>query len=147
VSGSSQISRTDGSWRKSISAVSQVVACALMLALDSGSALWIPVVISLICGLPQGLNSLANQNALYFQADADRMGASAGLLRTFSYLGAMVSSAATGAFFKHGADTTGLHDLAAFLIVVAGLLLVLILADPSLRHLGAPTPKGIAATG
>ncbi|MFC7278736.1 MFS transporter [Paractinoplanes rhizophilus] len=128
-------------------ALSQLVACALMLVLDAGSALWIVVIISVIFGLPQGLNSLANQNALYFQADADRMGASAGLLRTFSYLGAMVSSAATGAFFKHGADTTGLHDLAAFLIVVAGLLLVLILADPSLRHLGAPTPKGIAATG
>ncbi|MFI5893744.1 MFS transporter [Actinoplanes sp. NPDC051513] len=124
-----------------VGAVSQVVACALMLVLNSASALWIPVVISLIFGLPQGLNSLANQNAVYFQADADRMGASAGLLRTFSYLGAMVSSAATGMFFKHGADTAGLHDLAIFLIVVASLLLVLVLADPSLRRLGAAADK------
>jgi MFS family permease len=131
-----------------VGAISQVVACALMLALDSASALWIPVVISLICGLPQGLNSLANQNAVYFQADPDRMGASAGLLRTFSYLGAMVSSAAAGTFFKHGADTAGLHDLAVFLIVVAGLLLILVLADRSLGRLGAPdapSTKGTAA--
>jgi MFS family permease len=123
-----------------VGAVSQVVACALMLLLDSASPLWIPVVISLICGLPQGLNSLANQNAVYFQADPDRMGASAGLLRTFAYLGAMVSSAATGVFFRHGADSAGLHELAVFLIVVAGLLLVLVLADRSLRRLGTPAP-------
>ncbi|GIF18231.1 MFS family permease [Actinoplanes tereljensis] len=124
-----------------IGAVSQVVACALMLVLSSASALWIPVLISVICGLPQGLNSLANQNAVYFQADADRMGASAGLLRTFAYLGAMVSSAATGAFFKHGADTAGLHELAIFLIVVATLLLVVVLADPSLRRIGAANER------
>jgi len=118
-----------------VGAVSQVVACALMLLLNAESALWIPVLISIICGLPQGLNSLANQNAVYFQADPDRMGASAGLLRTFAYLGAMVSAAATGAFFRNGADTAGLHELAVFLIVVAGLLLVVVLADRSLRRL------------
>jgi hypothetical protein len=125
-----------------VGAVSQVVACALMLLLNAESALWIPVLISVICGLPQGLNSLANQNAVYFQADPDRMGASAGLLRTFAYLGAMVSSAATGAFFRHGAGTAGLHGLAVFLIVVAGLLLIVVLADRSLRRLGGtPTPS------
>jgi hypothetical protein len=117
-----------------------------MLVLNSTSALWIPVAISIIFGLPQGLNSLANQNAVYFQADPDRMGASAGLLRTFAYLGAMVSSAATGAFFKDGADTAGLHDLAIFLIVTAGLLLVVVLADRSLRRIGgAPVTKGSPA--
>ena len=128
-----------------VGAASQLVACALMLVLDAGSALWIPVVISVVCGLPQGLNSLANQNAVYFQADPARMGASAGLLRTFSYLGAMVSSAATGAFFRHGADTAGLHNLAIFLIVVAVLLLVLVLADRSLGRIGDTDKKGIAA--
>jgi MFS family permease len=128
-----------------VGAVSQLVACALMLVLDAGSALWIPVVISIVCGLPQGLNSLANQNAVYFQADPARMGASAGLLRTFSYLGAMVSSAATGAFFRHGADTAGLHHLAIFLVVVAVLLLVLVLADRSLGRLGNTDQKEIDA--
>ncbi|GAA0552165.1 MFS transporter [Paractinoplanes ferrugineus] len=124
-----------------VGAVGQLLACALILLLDSTSAIWIPVLISLICGVPQGLNSLANQNAVYFQADPDRMGAAAGLLRTFAYLGAMVSSAATGAFFDHGADTPGLHHLAVFLIVVASLLLLVVLADRSLRRLGT-APAG-----
>ena len=77
----------------------------------------------LVVGVPQGLNSLANQNALYHQADPARMGSSAGLLRTFIYLGAMVASAANAAFFHHGADTGGLHHLALFMLAGAVLLL------------------------
>lgn len=129
-----------------VGALGQVVACALMLVLDSGSPLWILVLISVIFGLPQGLNSLANQNAVYYQADPARMGASAGLLRTFTYLGAMVSSAATGAFFSDGAATARLHDLTVFLLVVAGLLLVLVLTDRSLRRLGAEPSSLVSAT-
>jgi len=129
-----------------VGAVGQIVACGLMLVLDSGSPLWIPVLISMICGLPQGLNSLANQNAVYFQADPARIGAAAGLLRTFTYLGAMVSAAATGAFFSDGANTAGLHDLAVFLLAVAVLLLVLVLADRSLRRLGTAAPSMVSAT-
>jgi MFS family permease len=114
----------------------QLVACALLLVLTDGSAVWLPVLVAVVVGVPQGLNSLANQNAVYFQADPDRMGASAGLLRTFTYLGAMVASAATGVFFKRGADTGGLHELAVFLLVIAALLLAVILADRSLGGVG-----------
>lgn len=57
--------------------------------------MWVLVLPVAGFGLPQGLNGLANQNALYAQAEPARMGASAGLLRTFMYLGALLSSAAT----------------------------------------------------
>jgi MFS family permease len=114
----------------------QLAVSLLMLLLDRDSPLWLPLLLSAVCSLPQGLNSLANQNAVYLQADPARTGASAGLLRTFTYLGAMVSSAATGIFFAHGADTHGLHELAVFLTVVASLLLVMVLADRSLSGLG-----------
>jgi MFS family permease len=129
-----------------VGAVAQLVACGLMLLLGVHSPIWILVLISVIFGLPQGLNSLANQNAVYYQADPARMGASAGLLRTFTYLGAMVSSAATGIFFAHGADTAGLHDLAVFLIVTAALLLVLILADRSLSRVGKDAEPAASST-
>ncbi|GAA0455140.1 MFS transporter [Paractinoplanes deccanensis] len=119
-----------------VGGLGQLVVSVLMLTLDSGSPLWLPVLLTLICGLPQGLNGLANQSALYYQADPARIGAASGLLRTFSYLGAMVSSAATGVFFKHGADTAGLHGLAIFLSVVAALMLVMTLADRSLSRVG-----------
>ena len=58
----------------------------------------------------QGLIGLANQNALYRQADPDRLGSSAGLLRTFMYLGAMLAAAANAAAFPdRAAHEHGYH--------------------------------------
>jgi MFS family permease len=119
-----------------VGAASQVAGCVLMLLLDAHSAIWLPLLIAAVNGLPQGLNNLANQNAVYYQAEPARVGASAGLLRTFAYLGALVASAAYGAFFGAGAGTAGLHHFAVFLIVVAALLLVVILAVPTLKRIG-----------
>ena len=123
-----------------VGGAAQVLACALLLLVDPGSSIWLLVVIAVIVGVPQGLNSLANQNALYHQADPARMGSSAGLLRTFTYLGALVASAANAAFLSRGADTAGLHHLALFVLAVAVLLLATTLPDRSLRRVGAAKP-------
>lgn len=120
-----------------VGAVGQIAASALLLFLHAGSAVWMLVGVVVVLGVPQGLNSLALQNAVYHQADAERIGASAGLLRTSGYLGAIVASAANGAFFAKRADTGGLHHLAWFLVAVSGLFLVVTVADRSLRGLGA----------
>jgi MFS family permease len=119
-------------------ALVQVAACAGLLMVHSGSAVWLLAGAGVLMGVPQGLNGLANQNALYRQADPARMGSAAGLLRTFMYLGAMAASAADAAFFRHGADTGGLHQLALFMLAGAVLLLAVTLLDRSLRHL---TPR------
>jgi hypothetical protein len=120
-----------------VGAAVQAVACAALLLVHSGSPVWLLVLISMLVGVPQGLNSLANQNALYHQADPVRMASSAGLLRTFLYLGAIVASAANGTFLRHRADTGGLHHLAMFLLVVAVLFVTLTVLDRSLRRVGA----------
>jgi MFS family permease len=117
-----------------IGSLAQIVACVLLLFLGSRSAIWLLLVVTLVVGITQGLNSLANQNAVYYQADPALVGASAGLQRTFLYLGAIVSSAANAAFFGHSADTGGMHHLAVFMIVVAVLLLVVTVVDRSLRR-------------
>jgi MFS family permease len=112
----------------------QLVAAALLLELGDHTHLWLLVVLAMAAGASQGLTSLANQNAVYRQADRALLGASSGLLRTFGYLGAMVASAATGAFFGRAAETPGLHTLAVFLLVVAGLSLLVTLTDRSLKE-------------
>lgn len=119
-----------------VGAIGQLVACALLLALGTGSAYWLLVLITVVLGIPQGLVSLANQNALYHQARPELMGASSGLLRTFMYLGAMIASSATGAFFGKHATTHGLHELAVFVLACAAIFLVVTLADPSLARVG-----------
>lgn len=118
----------------------QVVAAVLMLQLGGSTYLWLLIGFGAVCGLAQGLLSLANQNAVFQQADPVHMGASAGLLRTAGYTGAMVAGITTGTFFGDRADTHGLHELAVFLLVVGLLHLTLVLADRRLADVGAPTP-------
>lgn len=116
----------------------QIAACAALLLLDAATPLWLLALVGVVIGVPQGLNGLANQNALYAQADPARMGSSAGLLRTFMYLGALTASAANAAFYHHGATTGGLHDLGRLLLGIAVVFLAVAVADRSLRRVGRP---------
>jgi MFS family permease len=120
-----------------VGGIGLIAACALLFLLNSSSAIWLLVLVAMVVGIPQGLNSLANQNALYHQADPNRMGLSAGLLRTFTYLGAMIASGANGVFLSHGADTSGLHHLAVFMLIVAVAFLAASALDRSLRGIGS----------
>lgn len=122
-----------------VGSVVQVAGVALLLLVHVSSPIWILLAIGAVIGVPQGLTGLANQNALYAQADPERMGSSAGLLRTFMYLGALAASAANAAVFPHGATTTGLHHMAWLLLATAVLFLVTTLADHTLRRVGRET--------
>jgi hypothetical protein len=120
-----------------VGAAGQIAACVLLLTLGPGSAICLLVGIALIFGLPQGLNGLTLQNSAYLQADSDRIGSSAGLLRTFIYLGAIIASAAQGAFYGRTAGTGGLHHLAMFMLVIGVLFLAITVADRSLHHISS----------
>jgi MFS family permease len=123
-----------------VAAVGQIVGCSLLLILHPTSAVWLLIVVALVFGVPQGLNSLALQNLVYRQANPADIGASAGLLRTFGYLGAIISSAAQGAFYGRSADTSGLHHLAIMLVAVGVLFLLITVFDRSLSRSAAADP-------
>ncbi|MEV1249692.1 MFS transporter [Nonomuraea sp. NPDC049750] len=127
--------RRKGVWGKLVvGAVGQIVACVLMLFLYADSPVWTLLVVALVFGVPQGLNNLGLQNSVYRQADPERMGASSGLLRTFSYMGSMVASASAFAFGRH-ADTGGMHVLAWVMIGAATLFLLITVVDRGLGRL------------
>lgn len=117
-----------------------LAAAAALLLVGSRNPFWALPAVAAVMGVPQGLNGLATQNALYRQADPARTASAAGLLRTFGYLGALAASAATAAFFTHRADTPGLHSLALFMLAGSALLLATTLPDRSLSTL-VPTGK------
>ncbi|WP_329046386.1 MFS transporter [Amycolatopsis sp. NBC_01488] len=117
-----------------VAAIGQLAGCALLLTLDSSAAIWLLVVIAVVTGVPQGLNSLALQNSVYRQANPADIAASAGLLRTFGYLGAIVSSALQGALFGPAADTGGLHHLALLLLGIGAIFLIVTVFDRSLNR-------------
>lgn len=106
-----------------------VAAAGAQLLVGPQTAIWALALVGVLAGLPQGLNGLANQTALYQQADPSRIGSSAGLLRTCVYVGALISAAANAHFFQYGATTAGLHELAIFLLVVSGLLVLVTLVE------------------
>ncbi|MGW0857359.1 MFS transporter [Streptomyces sp. NPDC002690] len=107
-----------------VGATGQIVTCLVILTLSGTSPLWLLLLVALIFGVPQGLNNLALQNSVYFQADPERTASSAGLLRTFSYMGSMVASSATAASFGERADTGGMHQL-AWVMLGAGVVYLL----------------------
>lgn len=117
-----------------VGAAAQVVLAGLLLTLGADTPLWVLVGVAVVAGLPQGLANLANQNAVYHQADPQRVASSAGLLRTFFYLGAIVAATVNGAVLTPVADTAGLHDLALVMLGAAGLFLLLTLVDRSLAR-------------
>ena len=119
-----------------VGATVQVMACSTLLFLHAGSPIWLLVGLALMLGIPQGLNSLANQNAVYHQADPTRMGSSAGLLRTFMYLGAIIAAAANAAFFGHGVTDSGLRHLSTSCSAWRSCFSCVTLADRSLRRVG-----------
>ena len=123
----------------------QVVAGVVVVLTGAASPLWLLILAGIVVGIPQGLVSLANQNALYAQVDAARVGSSAGLLRTFVYLGAIGASAATGLAFRTQVDDAGLHTLGVVVIAASSVFLVVALLDRSLARIGHATPTGEAA--
>lgn len=125
-----------------VGGVGQIAACAVMLTLTGASPVWTLVLVALIFGVPQGLNSLALQNSVYFQADPERTASSAGLLRTFAYVGSMVASSTAAASFGRRVDTGGMHHLAWIMLGAAVLYLLMTVFD---RTLGGATDKGAPA--
>lgn len=116
-----------------VGGVGQIAGCLLLLTLGHGSTIWLLVVVAMVFGIPQGLTGLALQNSVYWQAESDRVGSSAGLLRTFTYVGAIIASAAQGACYGHTAGTDGMHRLALAALVVSVVYLAITVRDQSLH--------------
>jgi MFS family permease len=119
-----------------VGSVVQSIALILLFFTNYTSPLVFLVVIVLLLGIPQGLLNLANQNAIYFQAVPEQIGASAGLLRTFMYMGALIASAANGLFLKPDTMTIGIHQIAIFTSSISLLLIIITLLDRSLSKVG-----------
>ena len=117
----------------SIGAGALLVASVGLLSIGAESGFGALVVVAVLFGIPQGLNGLANQMALYHQADSAAIGSAAGVLRTCTYLGAIVASAAVAAAFRNGAGTEALHGLATVMLGIAVALAVVVVSDRSVR--------------
>ncbi|OZB81084.1 MFS transporter, partial [Microbacterium sp. 13-71-7] len=65
-------------WKLLVGSAAQLVAGILVLFMTGSSPIWFLVLAMLVLGIPQGLNNLAIQNSLYYQAEPARIASSAG---------------------------------------------------------------------
>lgn len=91
------------------------------------------VLVPVLFGFPQGLNSVTNQLAVYRQAPAGELGTATGLSRTAQYLGAMLATGLLALAYGEQATDDGLAVLGTVSAGIAGVLLVLTALDRSLR--------------
>ncbi|WP_446666219.1 MFS transporter [Flexivirga sp. B27] len=136
--------RPEVQWKLAIGSVAQVVAGVLVLLMTGSAPIWFLVIGMIVLGIPQGLNNLAIQNTLYFQADPERIASSSGLLRTFMYLGAIISSVVYGNVYGARATTSGLHVLGWVVIGVSAVFLLITVSDRTLAKIGRAGAAGMA---
>jgi len=112
-----------------LSAIAIVVGAAAVTLVDAHTSVVLLVALSLVFGVVMGMNSTANQAALYGQTTADDIGVASGLLRTSSYLGAIFASALIALAFPGRATDAGLHLAAVVMIGLGVAVLLLVVFD------------------
>lgn len=105
----------------------QVVAAVIAVFLDGSTPAAEIVVIAALVGASSGSAVVLNQTALYQEAPAETVGTAAGLMRTFGYVGSIISATITGIVFHTRVDDSGLHRVSLMLVGVGLAVIVLTL--------------------
>jgi MFS family permease len=121
-------------WPLLIGALGLLAGSVGMLALHDESPIAVLVLVSAIFGLPNGLGLVTNQVQVYRSAPADQVGAAAGLFRTAQYTGAMTATGVVAVAYTAAVDDPGIHVLGWISAGAGVLLVVLTVADRSLRR-------------
>src|SRR6266511_4421958 len=103
--------------------VGLLLGSAALLLLDARSSVVAIVALSAMIGLPNGLNNLGLQAALYSSAPASQTGLAFGLFQTCRYVGAILATAALGLLFEHDL-AGGLRRIGYVATAVAAVVLV-----------------------
>jgi len=125
--------RRDVFWPLAVAAAGLCMGSACLLVLNLASPLWALALVSCLFGVPIGLTTVGNQAAMYAQTLAEQTGVASGLLRTFGYLGAILSSSLAGFAFGPRATDAGLHLIGGTCLAASALMLGMTAASPSLR--------------
>jgi sugar phosphate permease len=119
------------------------VASAALLTVGARAPAIVLITIGVLFGVPNGLNVVANQAAMYQQVPAGQAGTASGLFRAAQYIGALFSASLIGLVYGHHASNGGLHELAVVFLALSAVLLAGAVLDPTIRRrdrAGLPVP-------
>lgn len=105
-----------------IGSVGLVIGSVLLFTLGDATPVAGIVGVSAVLGLPNGLNNMGLQAALYSAAPPEATGLAGGLFQTARYVGAILSTALLGLVLETHLDSAGLHRVAVVTTVLAVLL-------------------------
>jgi MFS family permease len=106
------------------------LSCVMLLSLSGSSQTWLILTTVLMFGLPNSLNNLSLQSALYAVAPRAHTGAAAGMYQSCRYIGAILASTVSALIAGPAIDSRGLHRVAA---VIVSLSVVLVIMSTRLR--------------
>ena len=116
-----------------VGAILLVLACGgLFFIINHNVSLILVVCVSMVMGSAEGINIVANQALLNHEAPSAQKGVSFGLFRTFSYLGAIISSSQLKTAFNKGVTDREYHSLSG--TVFYSCFVVILLLIPLWQH-------------
>ena len=128
-------------------AASALIASVGALFLTTGTAIiWI-IAVTVIYGITTGTTTIGNQAALYTQVTPAQTGTASGLFRTSTYVGSIASATITSLVFHTSVSDHGLHQIAVILTAVSAVVLLMTLAERTLRHAPGPGPAAGGQAG
>lgn len=101
-----------------------VLGSMLLLTLSGDTPVAGIVGVAAVLGLPNGMNNMSLQAALYSAAPPDATGLAGGLFQTARYVGAIMSTAVLGLLLATNLTSAGLHHVAYLNTAFAVLLLL-----------------------
>jgi MFS family permease len=121
-------------WPLLVPALGVLAGSLALTVLDSAASIAVLACVVAVFGLPNGMGQVANQVVVYRAAPLEQVGAAIGLSRTAQYTGAMIATSITGLAYAPGVGDPGLHVLGWVFSAVGFVLVVVTVADRSLRR-------------
>ncbi|WP_158795476.1 MFS transporter [Pedobacter sp. L105] len=107
--------------------VFMVITCIGFYLLNAQVSIFMIFILTIILGVAEGLNMIANQALLNIEAPLAQKGVSFGLYRTFGYLGAILSSTQLKTLFHEGITDQRFHQLSYTVGISCSLLILLLI--------------------
>jgi MFS family permease len=109
------------------------IACCGLLLLNITTPVYFIILFAMVMGTADGINIIANQALLNAESPLEQKGVSFGLFRTFSYLGAILSSTQLKTLFRNNVSDQSFHHI-GYYTLCSCVLLALLLVPLILRR-------------
>jgi len=106
--------------------VVMIAACGCLMILHQQTPVYIIFIFTLVTGMAEGINLIANQALMNAESPLEQKGVSSGLYRTFGYIGAIISGSQIKTQFATGVTDQNFHQIVFFTLVSCAVLVILL---------------------